>query len=228
MEPINLKDITLVSVCGDARFLINIIKAAKHCMKHVNFGRVKILSNVKTTIEDIEVIKIPPLNQEKYSEFCIYELDKYIDTNFCLTFQGDGFIINPNLWQDKFLEFDYIGAPWLSEVKNRVGNGGFSLRSQKFLRLAKTLEYNKNIQFQRHVPAGQLITPEDWFVCCYCYDTMLTMGTKFADVNLAYQFSVEHQSIEKQYDRYDIQTYNSFGFHGSFNVAAMNLLKHLT
>lgn len=222
-----LKDVTLVSVCGDSRFLIDIVKAARHCMKHVEFGSVKILSNIYTTFEGIEVVKIPSLDKEQYCTFSMYELPKYIDTEYCLTFQGDGFIIDPKMWSEKFLNYDYIGAPWLSEEKNNVGNGGFSLRSKKFLHSASKLTYNSKIQFQKHIPAGQLITPEDWFICCYSYDEMINMGVKFADIETAYAFSVEHPSQIKNYDRFNIDTYQSFGFHGSFNKAAMSLLEKI-
>jgi hypothetical protein len=225
MGSIDLKDITLVSVCGNAAFLLDIIKAAKYSMEHINFGKVKILSNVETSIEGIEIIKIPSLDKLQYSLFCLYELPKYVDTEYCLTFQGDGFVINPNLWKSEFLEYDYIGAPWTSKEINQVGNGGFSLRSQKFLHSAKTLEYNSRIQFQKHIPAGQLITPEDWFVCCYSYESMINMGVKFPNMDLAYEFSVEHPSLIKRYNYYDLSTYKSFGFHGSFNLAAMQLLE---
>lgn len=225
MGKLNLTNITLISVCGDQKFLIGIIKAAQHCMKYADFKAVKILSNVIVSIPNIEIIKIPSLNKEQYSIFSLYELYKYVDTDFCLTFQGDGFIINPNAWSNNFLNYDYIGAPWMHKVVNQVGNGGFSLRNQKFMHSAKTLEYNSKIQFQPHIPAGKLVTPEDWFACCYSYKTMINLGVKFADFDTAYKFSVEHPAPHKKYDRYNIMTYNSFGFHGSFNVAAMNLLE---
>jgi hypothetical protein len=225
MGSISLDNVTLISVCGDIKFLLKIIKAAKYCMKQVNFAKVKILSNMVVHNNDIEIIKIPRLNQEQYSHFCLYELPKYVETDYCLTFQGDGFIINSNLWNPQFLDYDYIGAPWTTKARNQVGNGGFSLRSQKFLHSAKTLEYNSKIQFIKDIKPGQLVTPEDWFVCCYSYDEMTSMGVKFPDIKLAYEFSVEHPSNIKNYDRYDVNTYNSFGFHGSFNFGAMKLLE---
>lgn len=227
MGSINLPQITLVAICGNEKFLNGTIRAAKVCAKHINFGALKILSNINTEVDGIDIIKIKELDQEAYSRFSMYELDSYIDTEYCLTFQWDGFVVNPNLWNNKFLDYDYIGAPWLNEKYNNVGNGGFSLRSQKFMQAAKTLEYNNKIQFQPHIPAGQLITPEDWFVCNYSYDNMINMGVKFADVNTAYTFSVEHPSINKFYNRNDINTYRSFGFHGSFNTAAMKLLEYI-
>lgn len=225
MGRLSLPDITLVSVCGNSKFLVGIIKAARQCMKNTDFGKIKILSNIYTTLDNIEIVKIPQLNQEEYSRFCLYELPNYIDTDFCLTFQGDGFIIDHNFWTDDFLQYDYIGAPWTSGKNNRVGNGGFSLRSKKFLQSAKTLEYNSKIQFQSNIPAGVLVTPEDWFACCYKYETMINMGIKFADINTAYNFSVEHPSRIKNYNTHDLSSYKSFGFHGSFNVAAMSLLE---
>lgn len=224
MGQLNLSNTTLISICGNEKFLLGIIKAAKFCMKHAIFHKIKILSNIKFEIKDIEVIQIKPLNQEQYSNFSLYELPKYVDTDFCLTFQGDGFIIDPTMWSDDFFSYDYIGAPWIHEVINQVGNGGFSLRSQKFLHSAKTLEYNSRIQFQPHIPAGKLVTPEDWFACCYSYNKMKEMGVKFADFQTAYKFSVEHPSKYKPYNKQILQTYRSFGFHGSFNTAAMKLL----
>lgn len=221
----NLNNVTLVSTCGDERFLDGIISAAQICMKHIKFGAVKILTNCIKQVDNMNIIKISPLNQEEYAIFCLYDLPNYIDTDFCLTFQGDGFIINPHLWKEEFLNYDYIGAPWSNESNNNVGNGGFSLRSQKFLQSAKTLDYNSKIQFQPHIPAGKLITPEDWFACNYKYKEMNDMGIKFANVDTAYKFSVEHPSFRKFYNRNDLETYNSFGFHGSFNTAAMKLLE---
>lgn len=229
-----LDDVTLISVCGHSSFLNGTIKSLKYCMKNIEFKSVKLLSNKLISLNDIEVIEIPTLNSELYSTFCIYDLPQYITTNFCLTVQHDGFIINPNLWEDKFLKFDYIGAPWLYissttvpfEHDNYVGNGGFSIRSQKFLQSAKTLKYNSKIKFQPHIPAGQLTTPEDWFICSYSYRKMLDMNVKFADIDTAYRFSVEHASNIKPYDVNDLNTYKSFGFHGVFNTAAMNLVKY--
>lgn len=225
MGGLNLTDVTLISICGNQKFLIDIIRAARHCMKQVAFKKVKILSNLMVNIPDIEIIKIPQLNKEQYCTFSLYELPKYIDTDFCLTFQGDGFIIDSQLWDNNFLNYDYIGAPWTDENVNPVGNGGFSLRSQKFLHSAKTLEYNSKIQFQSSIPAGKLVTPEDWFVCSYSYNQMNELGVKFADIYTAYKFSVEHPSRYKKYNRLDIHTYNSFGFHGSFNIGAIKLLE---
>jgi len=234
-----LPNVTLISIIGSENYLENTIKAIKYSCKNIEFGSVKLLSNKKVAIENIDIIEIQSLNREQYANFCIYDLPKYVNTEFCLTVQHDGFIINPDLWNDEFLKFDYIGAPWLNERWNNVGNGGFSLRSKKFLQAASTLSYNSKIQFQPHIAAGELITPEDWFICNYSYKQMLDMNIKFADIKTARKFSVEHPSEYchtlintkissqpiKNYDPNNIDSYHSFGFHGEFNAGAMKLLE---
>ena len=46
--------------------------------------------------------------------------------------QWDSWIINPQQWTDQFLDYDYVGAPWLWHTDNyQVGNGGFALHSRQ-------------------------------------------------------------------------------------------------
>lgn len=220
-----LDNVTLISVVGHESYLESTIKAINRCIDLVDFKYVKLLSATKIKVNNIETIEINSLSKEDYANFCIYKLPEFVDTDFCLTVQNDGFIIDTNYWDNNYLNFDYIGAPWLYIETNSVGNGGFSLRSQKFLQSAKTLKYNSALQFQPDIPAGELITPEDWFICYYSYRKMIDMNIKFADVSTAYQFSVEHPSKYKNYDRTKIDSYKSFGFHGNFNTAAMELLE---
>ncbi|MFM6811478.1 MAG: DUF5672 family protein, partial [Dolichospermum sp.] len=105
------------------------------------------------------------------------ELNSFIETEFCLVTQGDGFIINPQFWSEEFLNYDYIGAPWRKQShlvnsqgqtvnildlnKNRVGNGGFSLRSKRLLELCSELDFD-NIQTSS--------LSEDLIICYYFYD----------------------------------------------------------
>lgn len=220
-----LDNITLISVVGHESYLESTIKAINRCIDLVDFKRVKLLSATKIKVNNIETIQINSLSKEDYANFCIYKLPEFVDTDFCLTVQNDGFIIDTNYWDNNYLNFDYIGAPWLYIETNCVGNGGFSLRSQKFLQSAKTLKYNSALQFQPHIPAGKLVTPEDWFMCNYSYKKMLDMNVKFADILTAYKFAVEHPSNIKIYDREKLETYKSFGFHGNFNTAAMKTLE---
>jgi hypothetical protein len=123
----------------------------------------------------------------------------YIDTSHALICTHDGFIANPHLWQDSWLEYDMIGAPWPAfwNVGHRVGNTGFTLQSQKFLQMAAKAEALWKGE------AG------DVFLCRTMEQGFRDNGIKYAPVNVAAAFSWEHYTEENTAgpDR-------SFGFHG--------------
>ena len=62
---------------------------------------------------------IPITNMKDYARYMIYHLNEVVDTNFVLTIQHDGFIINPDAWRDDFLDYDYIGAFIAMHGENR-------------------------------------------------------------------------------------------------------------
>ena len=67
----------------------------------------KLLTSLPT--DDSRKIEISHIGStESYSEFCIRDLVKYVDTDFVLIVQHDGFVLNPNSWNDKFFDYDYI------------------------------------------------------------------------------------------------------------------------
>jgi hypothetical protein len=225
INKIKLDNTTLISVIGTEKYFDSTMKAVKHCMNYADFEKIKIITCIPFKSEEIECIHIKPITNIQYSYLMMYHLKDIVDTDFCLTIQSDGFIVDGKYWTNEFFEYDYIGAPWLDmKTKNRIGNGGFSLRSKKFLKVSSTLEYRADIQFQPNIKPGELVTPEDWFCCVYMYDEMIKNGIKFPSIDLAYQFSVEHPSFFKKFNRSKIETYKSFGFHGNFNTAGMNLL----
>lgn len=149
--------------------------------------------------------KIQHIND--YNKFCLTRLNEYINADFCMILQNDGYIINPECWENNFLNFDYIGAPWPNkDFKNRVGNGGFSLRSKKFMQTCETLfkEYPNILMKYEHPD----YLHEDFLACNIYYDEMINMGIKFADIETASKFSVEHIIPEVKQ--------KTFGFHGNF------------
>lgn len=220
-----LDNVTLVAISGRENLLEPNKKAIRHCLKLLDFQKTLLLSSEDD--DEFHTVKTPILDLSLYNKFCIEELHKYIQTDYCLLIQPDGFVLDTKYWTDEFLEYDYIGAPWFGH-KNAVGNGGFSLRSKKFLQACSKLQYESNA----HLLAGMTIydflhghiAPEDWFACLHNKEHMNQEGIKFPSAKLAYQFSVEYPD---QYERiklfnpHDLSTYKSFGFHGSFNVAAM-------
>jgi len=139
MSKIDLPNITLVSVTS-IRLEETILAIKKSC-RGINFGAVKLFTDVDVEAEGIEVVKVPKMDIVEYNRFVIYELYKYIDTDFALQIQSDGYVVNPEMWRDDFLDYDYIGAPWGFNCfydrygePIKVGNG-ISIRSKKLMEI---------------------------------------------------------------------------------------------
>jgi|SRR5680860_225436 len=211
MSKRKLENVTLLGIdCVDVerlRLAVNI------CLKDFEFAEVKILTSLDVVNKE-NVIKIKAVNStEEYSHFIINDLYQYVDTTHVLLVQYDGFILNPDAWTDDYLNYDYIGAPWLVadwsvnsfdfpvELLGKlvVGNGGFSLRSKKLLNLTAKLTQDNKIE-RYH--------PEDTSICVYYRRLFEDSGIKFAPVPLAKKFSFE--SEDKDNYSWDGQ----FGFHG--------------
>ena len=220
-----LDDVTLIAISGHDRFVKANKKALSHCVGVCNFEQVKSFSPIKDGT--FNTIEIPYLDVSLYAKFCVEELHKHIDTEYCLLVQSDGFIINTDYWTDEFLQYDYIGAPW-PHHDHAVGNGGFCLRSKKFLQASSKLKYTSDAHLVAGLSERQFVqghvAPEDWFIIIHNHEHMKKENIHYPSPELAFQLSVEHPSMIKQFDRYNLDTYKSFGFHGPFNVAAMEKL----
>lgn len=112
------------------------IKVIEHCKRLCDFGEVKFLTSLETDYE--HAVKIPPLNSlVAYSIFMLTKSHEYIDTDKMLVVQRDGFILNPQSWQDAFNAFDMIGPIFMQYDKG--SSGGFSLRSKKIMQHAASI-----------------------------------------------------------------------------------------
>jgi hypothetical protein len=125
------------------------------------------------------------------------ELYKYIDTKFALTIQDHAYVLHPKVWTDEFLEYDYIGAPWVysnnayitDEGKHvRVGNGGFSLRSKVIMKMPYILGLG--------LEERQGFYNEDGNICVYHRKTFLEHGVRYAPIEVASRFSYENLMSE--------------------------------
>ncbi len=198
-----LKDVTLVG--ADCYDLSRLIKAVDISCRGIEFGDVKIFSDVGS----VRVTSIPKLqNKSDYSVFMMKALSQYIETSHVLVVQHDGFILNPHSWDDTWLEYDYIGAPWEWYKDNhKVGNGGFSLRSKK---LQRALARDQNIIPQNE--SGVTRNKEEDHCICRLYRHYLENKhkIKFAPVEVARKFSIEAWNVAPPGNKYAGQ----FGFHG--------------
>lgn len=203
-----LNNVTIVGVAGTKA--LETLKAIKYSSREIEFGAYKLITPEDLRDDKVEVIKCEPLNYEQYNHFIVYRLHEYIDTEYVLLVQNDGYVVNPDQWSDEFLEYDYIGAPWPLPQDDfsfrdsegniqRVGNGGFTLRSKKILSLAKELhlEWKPYYGFYH----------EDGFFSCHNRKTYEEHGCKFAPIEVASRFSHE-TAIEENYGKIP------FGFHG--------------
>src|SRR6266478_1272794 len=160
---LDLPQVTLV--CFENRDPRRSLSLMAGMLEMVNFGDVRWLNS-----------------HTKYSQFVLSELTAYasVRTTHAMYIHLDGFIINPELWDPKWLDYDYIGAPWPEGMNaGRVGNGGFSLRTKNLMQKAALL--------------GWLDMNNDILICCKYREDLEEMGCKFAPVEEAAKFSVEHR-----------------------------------
>ncbi|MES2225069.1 MAG: DUF5672 family protein [Patescibacteria group bacterium] len=175
----------------------------------IEFGAVKLLTSLPTG--DARLVAIPAIDTiEEYSRFCIEELHKYVDTEYVIMIQYDGFILHPELWKQEFLDYDYIGGPMFTTAwKGRpdiplptpliVGNGGFTLRSKKLLEIGAQLVADGTITHT---------APEDVAISYWHRKDFEAAGMKYPSVELAKQFCVNA--------KYQDEYIKGFGFHGFY------------
>lgn len=134
----------------------------------------------------------PITSIDSYSKFMVFDLARYIKTDFALVIQYDGYVLRPNQWRAEFLNYDYIGAPWepgahftKAGTEVRVGNGGFSLRSKKLLNALNDL----HLPFTNN---GTDYYNEDGIICNYYRSELEAYGIRYAPVDVASRFSREN------------------------------------
>ncbi|MBI2627531.1 alpha-1,2-fucosyltransferase [Candidatus Nomurabacteria bacterium] len=135
MNKLKLPNVTLCAF-GSEKYKESQQKALDYSSKYIEFGKVKNIIVSTNTIDE-------------WNKAVVFDLGEYIDTDFALLIHPDGGIGEPQLWQDEWLKYDYIGAPFPLPVDNfsyrdingkiqRVGNS-VSLRSKKLLDLPKKI-----------------------------------------------------------------------------------------
>lgn len=124
---LQLPSVSLICIdCVDANRAARVVE---RCTQKADFGAVKLLTSLET---DYPHVKIMPLNSLiAYSIFMLTKVHEYVETEHMLIVQRDGFILNPGSFDVRWLELDYIGPLFVQYDK--VGSGGFSLRSKRIM-----------------------------------------------------------------------------------------------
>ena len=200
--PKELPNITMV--CVDTKNHAQALKAIRKSLEQITPAKTIFFTDVDLEIEGVEVVKIAPLaSKEEYSRFFVKSLYNYLilanedfeEEGHVLIIQHDGYVLDGSQWDDKFLDYDYIGAPWLYVDGNNVGNGGFSLRS---MMLMGNLSSDSKIEITH---------PEDEIICRLYRAYLERFGVLFAPEELAHKFSFELNEPMQP----------TFGFHGNFH-----------
>lgn len=192
------------------------LNALIHSNRFLNFEKVLFFTHESKEDfyrppEYIEFVKINKIeSKDDYSKFMLYELHKYITTRYLLNIQYDGFVLHPHLWNEEWKQYDFIGAPWppfyynreKPETVVRVGNGGFSFRSKKFIEMFSKLELPL-------IEDSLVGIAEDHQQCCMYHETFVNNGIKFAPVDVAVHFAHENHTITPETQRHIMP----FGFH---------------
>lgn len=191
-----LNQVTLVMVETQCHKLAEL--AIKNCIEHINFESILICSDQKLNINsDYKWVKTPIFkNYDEYGIWSLKDVEEFIETDYALLIQYDSWIINPNLWDFKFLDYDYIGPPWWYKDGMNVGCGGFVIISKKFL--------NFIVNNMDKYPLKQ---PFDDTICRVNRPGYENEGFRFAPEDLALKFGFERSKFNGQH----------FGFHGMFN-----------
>ena len=145
MSRLPLAQVTLCAVDTQAPALA--AQSLLRSMHRIDFARVCLFTHdwlPKVVLPGIEIIDIGLMRPgHEHSTFLLRQLPQFIRTSHVLLTQWDGFVSCPRAWNDEFLVYDYVGAEWSEEPGRPVepltkavgegGEGGFSLRSRRFL-----------------------------------------------------------------------------------------------
>ncbi len=197
----------VILCCVDARNHILALRALTRCRGDIRFARTIFLTDAMPTDlripEDIEVIPLGPItSHEAYSRVILKGLHPHVRTSQVLLVRWDEYVARSGAWTDAFLESDYLGAPWPDgNAEYSVGNGAFSLRSQKLLEALQD-------------DSSPLLTDtEDVTICGHHRPRLESeFAISFGQVGLAQRFSSEMDA------RSALQGTKTFGFHGLFNL----------
>jgi hypothetical protein len=213
--------------CIDTLYYTPTLEALKRTIKTLGdkvtkvywFSDIDIPEDVSVPVTWVIIPKIKVYNDD-YSYVTLKLCPEVCVEDFNLIIHADGFAVNADAWTDEFLKYDYIGARWQDGF---VGNGGFCLRSRKLYdafismnikNLSKDYsEFLTQDFFSVMVPTGERFVPEDNIICKIHKGVLENQyGIKFAPVEVADRFSVEHICNP-------IWLGKSLGFHGKHGIA---------
>lgn len=173
------------------------VKALEYSAEYIDFGAVKLVCHFCPRLHRNSPViyeHTPQIRSiDEWNYHIVYNLYKYVETEFCILVHPDGFVVNPESWREEFLDYDYIGAPWPLPTDNysyrdrygkiqRVGNS-VSIRSKRLLMVPQKVGIPWRSYFGN--------TNEDGFISVHNRHIFEEHGCKFASLDTAKYFSHE-------------------------------------
>lgn len=214
-KKLSLPNVTLVAMTS-----VNVtatIKAMQYSMRGIDFGDAVLIThkkpwNMPKSIRYSHTTKLTNIDEFNYK--MVYELGDHIKTDFALIVHADGFVVNPEMWRDEFLDYDYIGAPWPLPPEGdtttyrdkdgnicRVGNSA-GIRSKRLMDFPK----KANIPWEGEYAYGRMWFYEDGFICCKIRHLLEAEGMRIAPIDVARYYAHEKMIPE-------VQGIKPFAFH---------------
>lgn len=219
---LNLSNVTLVAMTS-----VNInatILAMKYSMKKINFADAVLITHKRPLLlpRNIRYSKTSKLtNIDDFNYKMFYELGDHIKTDFALIVHADGFIVNPDMWRDEFLDYDYVGAPWpipkdtdKDSYRDRDGNL-CRVGNSAGIRSKKLMDYPRkaNLPWEAEYSCGKWWYNEDVMICCKYKHLFEQEGMKIAPIEVAKYYAHENMVPE-------VQGITPFAFHKWYGTNA--------
>lgn len=209
---LNLTNVTAVCMQGygpeRGSFYVDISSRLKriipYMLKFFDFKEIVLIAPENLNIDGITYHMTEPLTHNDYQVWRLHHMGDYVNTDFGLLFQDDGFPLNPDMWRDEFFEYDYVGAPITKDMgiqykEEMIGGGGFTLNSKRLLEFTKGIVQPDEDGFYIN---------EDTSIAFYHRDEIVSLGMKICPYTIAKHFSYQNPIDD------EVSLYNTFGFHG--------------
>ena len=170
-------------------------EAITDVMSKVRFAEVQIYSDLDLCIPDAEWVPIPTASRSELNTSATQYLATQVKTSHWINMQWDSGIKDVEKWDDMFLRYDYIGAPWYWHPKYKVGGNGFALYSTRLWQYV-----------QNHLDLYPDAFSDDK-LCRIYRPSLETQGFVWAQEAIAERFSWERGDIRP-----------SFSYHGIYNM----------
>lgn len=197
---LELPDVTLVLIETRQHDLAEL--ALKDCERKVSFGDVLVFTDRVSQFQraDRRVIPVSDWDTKLGWSKCFWmDVPLHVRTSHALCIQWDSWVVDTSAWQDCFLQYDFVGAPWWYQDGLNVGNGGFCLRSSRMMRYIR-----------KHRGSYPVVTDLDDDLFCRRYRPGLqAVGFEWAPEPIAQAFAFEIVRPNKDQKH--------FGFHAVYN-----------